>query len=82
MSRKKLVIINTREGASVRTVRTSRTFSELTSWVGVVGALRLRFTVGIVTLSSPIATAAKIKNSKNVSFFKFTPARPVCFFAF
>ena len=69
MSRKKLVIIKTSEGASVRTVRTSRTFSELTSWVGVVGALRLRFTVGIVTLSSPIATAAKIKNSKNVSFF-------------
>lgn len=31
MSRKKLVIIKMSEGASVRTERTSRTFSELTS---------------------------------------------------
>lgn len=65
-SRIKLVITSTREGARISSVRTTTTFSEVTSCAGVSGALKDRFTLGIVVgaASARLGNAPKAKMLK------------------
>ncbi len=68
MRRKKEVIIKMRLGAKASRVRTMIIFKVVTSWFGVFGALRLRFTVGILT--SGAAKRHAQKSTKRKIFFK------------
>ena len=72
-SRIKLVITSTREGARISSVRTTTTFSEVTSCAGVSGALKERFTLGIVVgaASARLGNAPKAKVPK-ISATKIT----------
>ena len=63
-SRIKLVITSMSEGAKISSVKTTTTFSEVTSWAGLSGALRDRFTVGMVVGAALIRLGINAKMLK------------------
>lgn len=54
-------------------VKTMTMFNVVTSWLGVSGALRLKFTVGIVASAAKITLKKPLINNNVKIFFKNKP---------
>ena len=64
MSLRKLVITSIKDGAKTRSVRTIRTFKELTKSAGSVGADIDRSTLGNAVLSAPKRVNVNMKSNR------------------